>query len=214
MDRWIFSQTSPPDEIIHFTAQDTRLYDGDVKTNYKNGTTIITSHSIKFELSESKIEIPLRLVILCSSLPGSWTEKERLEISLQSWEVGRKPPGPVARSNGNIVRISMKKHASDCCQAVMKALHRRVWEKTKNQTSALTPTSSAARGVGGILKTKEIKKTKEDNLSEHGLRDLNALMQHAKDLKRLASEASSKIEKRTNFDEATKLRGMIMSLGS
>ena len=38
-------------------------------------------------------------------------------------------------------------------------------------------------------------------------------MQHAKDLKRLASEASSKIEKKTNFDEATKLRGMIMSLG-
>lgn len=50
-------------------------------------------------------------------------------------------------------------------------------------------------------------------MSEHGLRDLNALMQHAKDLKRLASEASSKIEKKTNFDEATKLRGMIMSLG-
>ena len=60
----------------------------DVKTNYKNGTTIITSHSIKFELNETRIEIPLRLVILCSSLPGSWTEKERLEISLQSWEIG------------------------------------------------------------------------------------------------------------------------------
>ena len=63
----------------------------DVKTNYKNGTTIITSHSIKFELNETRIEIPLRLVILCSSLPGSWTEKERLEISLQSWEVGKYP---------------------------------------------------------------------------------------------------------------------------
>merc|ERR1712131_290283 len=71
-----------------FTVQDTRLYDGDVKTNYKNGTTIITSHAIKFELNQTVIEIPLRLVILCSSLPGSWTEKERLEISLQSWEVG------------------------------------------------------------------------------------------------------------------------------
>ena len=45
----------------------------------------------------------------------------------------------------------MKKHASDCCQAVMKALQRRVWEKTKTQSSALTPTSSAARGVGLIL---------------------------------------------------------------
>lgn len=42
----------------------------------------------------------------------------------------------------------MKKHASDCCQAVMKALQRRVWEKT--HSSALTPTSSAARGVGLI----------------------------------------------------------------
>ena len=30
----------------------------------------------------------------------------------------------------------------------MKALQRRVWEKTKTQTNALTPTSSAARGVG------------------------------------------------------------------
>ena len=28
MDRWIFSQSNPPDEIIHFTVQDTRLYDG------------------------------------------------------------------------------------------------------------------------------------------------------------------------------------------
>ena len=30
MDRWIFSQNNnpPPDEIIHFTLQDTRLYDG------------------------------------------------------------------------------------------------------------------------------------------------------------------------------------------
>ena len=44
----------------------------------------------------------------------------------------------------------MKKHASDCCQAVMKALQRRVWEKTKTHSSALTPTSSAARGVGLI----------------------------------------------------------------
>lgn len=64
--------------------------------------------------------------------------------------LGAKPPGPVARSHGNVVRISMKKYASDSCQAVMKALQRRVWEKTKTQTSALTPTSSAARGVGLI----------------------------------------------------------------
>ena len=28
MDRWIFSQSNQPDEIIHFTVQDTRLYDG------------------------------------------------------------------------------------------------------------------------------------------------------------------------------------------
>lgn len=214
MDRWIFSRDRPTDEIVHFTVQDTRLYDGDQKTNYKNGVTVITSHAIRFGIGNNQIEIPLRLVILCSTLPGSWTEKERVELNLQSWETGTKPPGPVARSNGNVVRISMKKHAAECCEAILTALQLRVWEARSNQSvGVLTPTSNAARGVGGILKSKEIKKTKESNLSEHGLKDLNALMQHARELKNLASQTSQKIEKKINFDEATKLRGMIMSLG-
>ena len=137
-----------------------------------------------------------------------------MELTLQAWESGAKPPGPVSRSQSNIVRIAMKKHSTDCTDAITKALTTRAWEKSSLSNDAVL-NSGTTRGVGGILQKKEAKLEKDKTLSDHGLKDLNALMQHAKELRNLAKNTSEKIEKKSsdgNLDEAMKLRGLMMSL--
>ena len=71
----------------------------------------------------------MRLVVLISVVPGSWRENEKVDISLQSWEMGTKPPGPVARSSNNRILLSMKKHAQTTSDTISRALVDRAWEK-------------------------------------------------------------------------------------
>ena len=50
MDRWVFDTgKAPPGESTLASFNGCRLYDGDQKTNFKDGTLIITSHAIKFK---------------------------------------------------------------------------------------------------------------------------------------------------------------------
>lgn len=157
----------------------------------------------------------MRLVVLVSIVPGSWRENEKVDISLQSWETGMKPPGPVARSSNNRVLLSMKKHAQTTCDTISRALVDRTWEKSQTKSQpVLTPTGQT-RGIGGIVKKKEAKIEKDKTLSERGLADLDTLMQHAKELSHLAKSTSSRIETKqgSNLDEAAQLRGIMMSLG-
>ena len=73
----------------------------------------------------------MRLVVLVSIVPGSWRENEKVDISLQSWETGMKPPGPVARSSNSRVLLSIKKHAQTTCDTISRALVDRTWEKSQ-----------------------------------------------------------------------------------
>ena len=66
------------------------------------------------------------------------------------------------------------------------------------------------------MKKQEAKIEKDKTLSSRGLTDLDALMQHAKELSSLAVNTSKKIETKSgsNLDEAAQLRGIMMSLGT
>jgi len=148
-------------------------------------------------------------------VPGGWRDNDKVELTLQAWEPGTKPSGPVSRSQSNIIRIAMKKNAIECCNAITKALGDRAWESSGSNNLRHNP--GLTRGVGGIFQKKEAKLEKEKTLSEVGLKDLNTLMQHAKELRNLARNTSDKIERKSNennLDEAMKLRAMMMSLAT
>ena len=57
MDRWIFSTVHEPASVIIFSSQALRLFDGDRKTDYKEGNLVITSHNIEYNYGQTKIEI-------------------------------------------------------------------------------------------------------------------------------------------------------------
>lgn len=160
----------------------------------------------------------MRLVVLVSVQPGSWRETDKLDISLQSWEPGSKPPGPESRASSGQLRLGAKKHVTETADAIQRALAERAWERSKptGTNTALTPTSGQTRGIGGIVKQREAKIEHDKTLSERGLADLDTLMQHAKELSRLARQTSAKIETKqgeSQLDEAAKLRGIMMGLG-
>ena len=94
----------------------------------------------------------MRLVVLVSSIPGTWRENEKIELNLQSWETNSKPPGPVSRSKSNILRLSMKKYARENCDTISKALADRAWEK-RQQVSFQSKNSIFLRSFLHLLKT-------------------------------------------------------------
>jgi len=219
MDRWVYSTgpASLPDERHLGTLVDVRLYDGERKTDYKGGTLQVTTHRLLYQLGAARFEIPNRLIVLVSVLPGSWRETDKLELSLQSWETGSKPPGPESRASSGSLRLGAKKHVTETADAIQRALGERAWERTKpSATSATLTPSGQTRGIGGIVKQREAKIEHDKTLSERGLADLDTLMQHAKELSRLARQTSAKIETKqgeSQLDEAAQLRGIMMGLG-
>ncbi|CBY21359.1 unnamed protein product [Oikopleura dioica] len=73
MNRWCYFEGAlDPAEKIHGQCTGCRLYDGDVKTNYKDGTISISSHKITFHGEKVTLFIPMRLIISANCVAGSW----------------------------------------------------------------------------------------------------------------------------------------------
>jgi len=227
MDRWVFESGSKSalSESTLASFSNCRLYDGDTKTDFKDGLVTVTTHAIKFKNDVSSLFIPLRLVVLTSSVPGSWKHSPKVEISLQSWERSQKPPGPVSKSTSNSIKISVSKKGDEefCVRSIMDALKRRVWENTPPELSPavnriLAPASSSRmRGIGAAVRGQEQKHERETNLTSAGLQDLNNLMAHAKEMAQLARATSQRLDQKTDdntqMDDVARLRGIMMNLG-
>lgn len=137
MDRWVFDTTRIPGETTLASFTGCRLFDGDKKTDFKDGQLSITSHSIKFKNDSSSLCIPLKLVVLTSSTPSTWKNAAKVELQLQAWERNQKPPGPFSSSSSNIAKIEIKQKGAEefCVKNIMDALQKRVWETRTTQMS-------------------------------------------------------------------------------
>lgn len=226
MDRWVYSTGIQPPLGEHTLASFSgcRLYDGENKTDFKDGQITVTSHRIKFNKDSTSLYIPLRLIIMTKFTPSSWRDKGKVEMQLQSWEKNQKPAGPIAKASSQIAKISMTQKGSEefCVETIMKALKNRVWEQQKSSPTQATmgilaPVSSKSRGIGGAVRGQEQKHEQESNLQSLGLQDLNNLMAHAKEMATLARATSSRLEKKAHdnskMDDVAKLRGIMMNLG-
>jgi len=230
MDRWVFDTGKAPlGETMVASFSGCRLYDGDQKTSFKDGTLIITSHSIKFKNDSTSLMLPLRLVVLTSSVPGSWNHSPKIVFQLQNWESGSKPPGPFSSSQSNVAKVAMNKKGDEtfCVEKIMKSLQNRVWERqtlspiagvSPDTMKILTPQNQLrTRGVGGAVRNQEQKHERETTLQSAGLQDLSNLMSHAKEMAVLARATSARLEQKSkdgsNMDEVARLRGIMLDLG-
>ncbi|CBY32685.1 unnamed protein product [Oikopleura dioica] len=215
MNRWCYFEGAlDPAEKIHGQCTGCRLYDGDVKTNYKDGTISISSHKITFHGEKVTLFIPMRLIISANCVAGSWNHSPKVELFAQQWEQSLKPPGPQSTSRSNEVRFAVAKKGQEefAVQLIQRALEERVWEKQARNPAipGILAASGKSRGIGAVVKSQEAKHEKENQMTSEGLQDLKKLMKHADDLAKLAQTAATKVD---GQDEVAKLRSMMMSLG-
>jgi len=226
MNRFVWSngEIENGEEKIHCRIS-TRLYDGDTKTSYENGTTTLTTYRIIWQdANNASVKISLRLELIknVEKHAGGIARSAKISLCLLPAPANKKP-GPFARSKYNVVKIAFKSGGENQFHThLLKALQDKKWieEKPitlKKQSEKLEPIVRVkAAGIGGIQRS--IEQTNQENTRNISLafQDLSKLMTKAKEMVELSSMVAAKIkEKKGDItdDETVKFKSYLLSLG-
>nr|CAB3267639.1 vacuolar protein-sorting-associated protein 36-like [Phallusia mammillata] len=227
MDRFSWSTGGPlygEKEILKQSS--VRIYDGDEKTSYDDGSLILTTHQIIWRDSSDFqicISVPLCLVVFCEKQSGGIGRSAKLSVHLQAAQANR-TPGPVSRSRYDYVRFSFKNGGeSEFHTKLQSAMQTKEWEKTSSQATSSPVSKSSAKtgpirasGIVGIeRKIEENRRVTDKNISV-AFQDLTKLMEKAKEMVSLSSNIANKIKDKKGDitdDETVKFKSYLLSLG-
>nr|XP_039254070.1 vacuolar protein-sorting-associated protein 36-like [Styela clava] len=225
MDRWSWDSSHDSSQIL--TRQNgIKLYDGDDGTSFEDGILQLTPTKIIWTDSRNQncnLLLSLSLIVQVEKTSGGIGKAPKLVLHLSRPDAN-KPPGPVAHSRNNFIRIGFKNHGdSEFYSAMMNALKNREWEKRPQQTSTqggARPQNQGGRIKGGGIvgierKIEQRHKEAEKNISV-AFQDLTKLMDKAKEMVQLSQAISSKIKDKQgdiSEDETIKFKSYLLSLG-
>ncbi|XP_078485989.1 vacuolar protein-sorting-associated protein 36-like [Ciona intestinalis] len=222
MDRFIWSNRGiEAGETKLFSQVGVRIYDGDQKTSYDDGSINLTSHKLTWiDSSNSQICISLHLslAVFCERHAGGIGKSAKVSLHLQATPTN-KPPGPVAHSSHGFVRFAFK-HGGDVefTHKMQQAIHNKAWEKTMGRATKSTPEMGRLRasGIVGIERKIEAEKKQTDASISVAFKDLTQLMEKAKEMVSLSTTIAAKIKDKKGDitdDETVKFKSYLLSLG-
>lgn len=222
MDRFEFSTSAlVAGESYFMRCYNVKLYDGDNKTTYENGELILTTHRLLWTAPASNcyISLPLKYVVYIEEEkpPAFFGKSKRLNVYLMEPPSAR-PPGPVAHSSFNFVKLSFKdKLPLDFVSSLNAAVQDKRWETAEPPKATDTKAPIKLRtGIVGIERSLVEKQKATSESISVAFQDLSKLMVMAKDMVNLSKSISNKIKEKQGDitdDETIKFKSYLLSLG-
>lgn len=230
MDRFSWFNGKPNDfEWEVFKQAGIRIYDGDSKTNFDDGCSVLTSHRIYWTDSKNSkiiISLSLDLIVNSSRQAGGFTRSPKIILKLQA-APSSGHQGPVARSRYDFIKLSFKEGGDEnFFKHLQDNLQNRTWAggypKSSSTSSMSTSAMSAgsakprASGIVGIERKLEEKQRKTDATISVAFQDLTKLMDKAKEMVAVSSSIATKIKDKKGDitdDETVKFKSYLLSLG-
>ncbi|XP_057314779.1 vacuolar protein-sorting-associated protein 36-like [Hydractinia symbiolongicarpus] len=225
MDRfyWFNGQCDVNERQLHHQLS-VRLYDGDEKTTFDSGLVNLTNLKLIWKDEEQKdrvIAINLDLIKKIEFEGSSMFKSAKITLHLQQAPPD-KPSGPKRASSHNYIRLSFRVGGQEAFgKALQNALSQKDWEKIA--AAACAPSQPQAPqishrhvGIGGIERKMQEKYKKTDESINQAFKDLDALIDKAKDMVVLAEKFSSKLQDKKisiTDDETVAFKSYLLSMG-
>ena len=214
MDRWSWHSTQKkPAEEVRATLPGIRLYDGDHKTEFDQGSLTITTHRLTWNDGSRMIDLPLKSIHKIDTVAGTFTKSAKLVLHLDA-APHSKEAGPSYRRCENYVKLSFVKGGDQRCLGIIQGcLSEKRWEK--GVIAAVNkPASLMGGGLVRIEQQIESSRINTDRSLNSAFKDIDALMSKAKDMVVLADRIAQKLSDTKNEnDETTQLKSALLSIG-
>lgn len=218
MDRWSWHSGGVIGDII-LKQSGVRIYDGDDKTSFDDGTITLSSTAILWTDAKNLncvISLGLPLILQVQHASGGFNRNAKVTMHLTR----RKPdsaPGPVSHSRNNFIRFSFKNGGDqEFHQHLMQAIQSKSWERLPTTTSTKPQNRIKGGGIIGIERKLEQKRQETEKNISVSFQDLSKLMNKAKEMVALSQIISTKIKDKQGDiteDETVKFKSYLLSLG-
>ena len=225
MDRWYWTASSLlPGEVSKGKCSCKRLYDGDQRTGYEDGTLTVTNVRLLWKHSSQAQSLGLlhSVIALLEEEAGGFISSPKLVLHLTP-ATPDQPTGPISSSPHSFIKLSMKQSdLSSCVTLIQMALTERAWETNQFRNMFLThPLSTSSKkqpraGILGIERAMEAKQHAASQSISVAFEDMKQLMKQAKDMVALSHNIAARIKDQgheATLDETTQFRSCLLSLG-
>lgn len=218
MDRtyWVEANDLLPGEKVVAQQATVRLYDGEDKTTFDGGTLQLTTHRIIWDDEDQEgrvIALDLSLVVHVEPIPGTFTKSPKIQIQLLNAPTS-KPSGPCVLEKASYIRLSFRKGGQpEFLKQLKQQVQAKQWEK------ALPPPVSKGgmrTGIMGIERSIEKKQRETGKEVSQAFKDLDALIEKAKDMVGLVNKFAAKLEEKKGSlteDETIQFKSYLLSVG-
>eukprot|EP00794_Sanderia_malayensis_P007502 gene7502-8333_t len=224
MDRfvWISSNKLEDKEIVLTHRGGVRIYDGDNKTSFENGILKLSNFRLIWDDSlqqDRTIAFSLNLVTKLEEEGAGLFKSAKTVVHLKKAPDG-KEPGPSYSSPYNSIKLSFRSGGqAEFHLMFQNALSKKEWLQCVSQqpkTPKQPSVSHRHAGIGGIQRKMEEKYRDSDKTITQAFKDLDALMEKAKEMVDVAEKFCSKLrEKKVSItdDETVELKSVLLSMG-
>eukprot|EP00731_Ephydatia_muelleri_P031182 Em0022g696a len=220
MDRtyWIQVGQFLPGEKVILQQKVVRLYDGDERTSFDSGTLQLTPQRLIWddEIQEGRtIAVDLSLVTKATTTPSSFTRSAKISLTLQP-APSTKPEGPAVLTKANYILLSFRKGGHDEFFRILQSqLAEKAWEKSLPPPPK-ADNATVRAGIVGIERNIEKKQRETNQQVTQAFKDIDALIEKAKDMVAIVNKFAAKIEEKkgtVSEDETVAFKSCLLSAG-
>ena len=214
MDRWIWQTKDKraAEENRHIISN-VRLYDGEDKTPFDQGSLTVSTHRLLWSDGNQSIEMPLKHIVKMESHGAKFTKSAKVILTLTK-APHSKSPGPMNESKHDHIKLSFVKGGhQETESAIKKCLDEKRWEKgviaVQNKQSSLM-----GGGLVRIERQIESSRISTDQSLSTAFKDIDNLMVKGKEMVSLAERIAQKLsDVKTGGDETVQLKSHLLSIG-
>lgn len=200
---------------------DTSLYDGDEKSAFAGGKTVLTDHRILWHDTEDPnciLALSLSVITDVAESKGGFFGGKSVKVVLHLAPKTNSSSGPVSSSQFNFIKISFRDGGATEFQRNLEDARRgRKWEQVRSIPSkaAAKPRGQHA-GIVGIERKMAAQTVEAERDISQAFADLSQLMVKAKEMVNLSKSVSQKIRDKQgeiSDDETIQFQAHLLSLG-
>ena len=210
-----------PGEKVVSQQPGVRLYDGEDKTTFESGNVQLTTHRLTWDDEDQEgrvIALDLSMVIRIESISGTITKSPKIAVYLQKAPPSQSPRGPSVLEKASYIRLSFRKGGQqEFLKLFQRTLQAKEWEKHLHAAPQQAQGALKIRaGIVGIERHIEKKQRETDKEVSQAFKDLDGLIEKAKDMVSLVNKFAAKIEEKkgtVSEDETIQFKAYLLSVG-
>ncbi|XP_065669207.1 vacuolar protein-sorting-associated protein 36 isoform X3 [Hydra vulgaris] len=222
MDRFYWLQKMDANERNVHSQNNVRIYDGDEMTTFDSGELTLTNLKLIWKDSVQKertLGLDLSLVQKIDVESASLFKSPKVLVHLSS-VLTNKPDGPKQKSQHNYIKLSFRSGGNEqFIKAFKNVLCSKDWEIINAAIDKpKEPVEISHRHVGivGIERKIHEKHNKTDETVAQAFKDLDMLIEKAKDMVAIADKFSKKLQEKEisiTDDETVAFKSYLLSMG-